>query len=137
MKTVLMTLGLCLLAHTAPAAGTADAAKYVCELKKSTQGNWLPEALFLAHVAGSDEALISDPIILHYYQQPIKAKVTTDNSAKLSVRWDVRAKSKTNQYGTLRYRASYFKKTGKLTLFMEPSGYSNKFSGSGACKTVD
>jgi hypothetical protein len=85
---------------------------------------------------GAKEAMVNDPIISHFLQKPVKATVKADNAARITFTWELPFIRNREAQTTARflYRASYFKKTGKVIISANPVGYVNNFNAYGTCK---
>lgn len=109
---------------------------YECRVNTvSAQLGWLPEVLFIGHDVSKKEVTISDPIILYYNdRQPVQGKLLRDNAARSTFAWDVKTQDRSGQRATIKYRATYLKASGKLSISATPLGYGNNFVGGGKCE---
>lgn len=79
--------------------------------------------------------VVSDPVILHFNdRKPLAGRVAVDNKARITFAWDVVAKDRSGQRTTMKYRATYLKASGKLSISAKPLGYENNFVGGGRCE---
>ncbi len=109
-----------------------------CRIAKSSAGGgYITELYVLQHDEASDEAIVSDGLILYYNkEQPMKAKVSDDTANKLVLSWNVQMTNGTGQMTKMMFRASYFKTNKSMIVRAVPGGYSNSFEGRGSCKEV-
>lgn len=100
-------------------------------------GGYITELYVFQLDEASGKALAADGWIMHYFDAPIPAKVTDDTAKKLVFSWSLKMTNSSSQQLNLRYRASYFRETGQVTVRASPGGaYSNDFEGRGTCKKV-
>ena len=130
MKVLKLACAAMLIAAPAFAATTS----YECTFDRIRKGDWLPKTLFIAHEDGTSNATVMDPIIHQYNDgQPMRARVATNNSRRITFAWRVKAKSRTNQHAQLSYRATYLRGSSEMTISGLPLGYENVFSSKGRC----
>lgn len=109
---------------------------YECRVKTaSAQLGWLPEFLFIGHDVDKEEVTVSDPIILRYNsRKPVRGKLVRDNASRSTFAWEVKTRDRSGQRATIKYRATYLKASGKLSISANPLGYGNNFVGGGRCE---
>ncbi len=131
------TVGLALVAAFGILAQPvlADGQIYECKVANTrSQGNWLPEVLFIGHDRAAKKVIVSDPIILYFNDsQPVEGKVNTDNKKRITFTWRLRADAN-GQSANMAYRATYMKATGRLNISGSPLGFENRYTSSGKCE---
>lgn len=116
----------------------ANALTLDCQLKpNSSTGGWVTERYVIQYDGPSDQAIVSDGVILSYNDnQPITAKVAEDSARKLVVTWNLQMTNKIGQMTKMQFRAAYFKAEGTVTVRAVPGGYDNSFEARGHCQAV-
>lgn len=122
------------LSLAAPALAV-DALECTFEMKASNL-SWVPEVVAVAPGERSGEAVVMDPVINHFLGEPVIAKVDADNSKRSTYRWEVKAKSGTNQYVRMQYRMTVMKADLSASISATPQGYADNFQSAGRCKPV-
>lgn len=127
-----LAISICLVSTTQQ----AFADRYVCEMKGTRPGEWIQKDLVIDHDTKTGKVLVSDAVILHYFNRPIEGRVDVDNDRRRTFKWSVEgAKDSKGQYGpSMDYSATYRKGTGKVSVSMIPVGYANHFKRGGKCK---
>lgn len=117
-------------------AAVAKDVTYVCRLDVPVSQQWVPSQIAILHTEGSKTAVVNDPIIVYYLKKPATAKVAADNPERITFTWELPKVRNNAGQETPRflYRASYFKKTGKVSISATPAGYPNNFNAFGTCK---
>lgn len=131
MKKLILSIASILLASTAAAKDMT----YVCQLDVPTSQRWVPAQIAIFHTTGSKTALVNDPLISHFLKKPANAKVAADNDQRVTFAWELPQVRNSAGQVTPRflYRASYYKKTGKVNVSATPAGYRNNFNAYGKC----
>jgi hypothetical protein len=103
----------------------------------SAGGGYITETYVFHHDDGDRTAVVSDGVILYYFDAPIEARVTGDSAKKLVVSWDVPMTNTSGQQTRMMYRATYFRQNGQMTVRATPGGgYADSFEGRGTCRQV-
>ncbi len=108
---------------------------YVCKIRPDSKGDWIPETLAINHDPKSGKVIVNDDLILFFHKKPLVGRVATENAKRITFTWIL--PSVRNSAGQralrFRFRASYLKATHKMIVSSQPSGYENRFRGSGVC----
>jgi hypothetical protein len=125
-------------AFTCALSGPALAATLECSIPQSAAGGgYITETYVFHHDPGDRTAVVSDSVILYFFDAPIEARITDDSDRKLVISWDVPMSDRTGQQTRMVYRATYFRQNGQMTVRATPGGgYSNSFEGRGTCRAV-
>lgn len=131
LKTIASALAFGLLAMP----GLAKDMTYLCRLDVAKTQQWVPAQVAILHVSGDKTAVVNDPIIVHLLKRPVTAKVVADNAERITFTWELpRGRNSAGQETPqFLYRASYFKKTGKVHISATPAGFRNTFGAYGIC----
>nr|WP_325249591.1 hypothetical protein [Amylibacter sp.] len=128
--------------------GTAVAAQtFSCALKDNRNSGWLPDRLVFELVEGQATARTYDPITFASKGEMATAKVQTDNSVRVALRWKTdpyrndRARQgrdlSANGALPIEYSATLLRGGNMIMLRAYPSGVNDPFSARGACKVSD
>jgi hypothetical protein len=118
-------------------AAPAFAVTLECSIAQSPSGGgYITETYVFQHEDGAATGIVSDGLILYYFDQPVEAKVTDDTSKKLVFSWNVQITNSTGQQTKMMFRATYFRQNAKMTVRATPGGYANSFEGRGTCRPV-
>ncbi|GAA6162670.1 hypothetical protein NBRC116590_03740 [Pelagimonas sp. KU-00592-HH] len=138
MKTGFLTTALFLVA-TLSGAATAQAEHTIlqCKVQNTELGRWISPEVVIAYSPGSKKAIVSDPIIMHFYKRPLEAKVK-DRKSKISLYWRVKnvSDSAAQALPSMEYSATIFKGSPKFTISARPQGRPQTFSGRGTCSPL-
>jgi hypothetical protein len=108
-----------------------------CAISPGPGGTPITDQYAFEFDEGSGKAQVVDGVIMYYFDAPIRAKVTDDTAAKLVFSWEIMMTNYAGQQTKMIYRATFFKKTGKMTIRATPGGgYTNSFEGRGTCQKV-
>lgn len=130
---------LFLTAVLAAAPSLSQALTLQCTVPSSNAGGgYITGVYVLQHDPGSDQALVSDGLILYFNdEQPMRARVSEDTAKKLVLTWTVTMTNSTGQGAKMQFRASYFKGDKTLLVRATPGAdYTNTFEGRGRCTPV-
>lgn len=100
---------------------------------------FFPEMVGIKVGSDTTETLVIDPIINHYYGDPIPAKLLADNDARLSLRWVVKFKAETGrtiinlQYDLLIMKSDMSARMRTLNSV----GDSREFTAPGTCERAE
>jgi hypothetical protein len=101
------------------------------------QGNWIGAEIYLSHEPGSDQGEVIDGVIAYYNsEQPVPARVATDNAKRTTYAWDLRVKDIGGQNATMSYRMTIMKATQKAQITAQALGYVGPFTAQGRCVPV-
>jgi hypothetical protein len=115
----------------------ANALTLECSMQQTNAGGgYVTDIYVLQHDEASGKAIAADGLIQHFNGGPVDAKITEDTANKLVMTWSVTITNSTGQPAIMRFRATYFKATKKVTIRAMPGGYDNSFEGRGACKSI-
>lgn len=119
-------------------AGPALALTLECTIPEtSAGGGYITETYVFHHDKGDGTAVVSDGVILYFFDAPIEARVTGDSARKLVISWDVPMTNSNGQQTRMMYRATYFRQNEQMTVRATPGGgYANSFEGRGSCRQV-
>jgi hypothetical protein len=119
-------------------AGPALAVTLECSIPQSVAGGgYITETYVFHHDPGDSTAVVSDGVILYFFDAPIEARITGDSDRKLVISWEVPMSDRTGQQTRMAYRATYFRQNGQMTVRATPGGgYTNSFEGRGTCRQV-
>jgi len=112
---------------------------YVCTLHVANSQQWVPSQVAILHKtgneAGTENVLVNDPLIMHFVKKPVTGKVAANNAQRITFTWELPHIRNAGGQQTPRflYRASYFKKTGKVNIAATPAGYPDNFNATGKC----
>lgn len=115
---------------------TAMAATYECNVRQNgVDGGIAPVLVFLLNKE-ENEIFVYDGIIKNYHGKPIMGKVAVANPKRITFKWtvDVVSTSSGQNVPRVDYRATFLKRSQKITVTGFPAGYDNQFSGTGKCK---
>ncbi len=120
------------------AAGPSHALDLLFCTLGETRHNWTPRNLVIAHEPGAGEAIVADDLVLHFEGKPIRARVLSESSRKLRFTWslDKLKDSRGHLTPAMVYKATLTKNGQVLKMSAEPLGYSERFTGKGACRPV-
>ncbi|WP_298972424.1 hypothetical protein [uncultured Roseobacter sp.] len=125
-----------LILFTPLPAAAAQGVLYDCTMTQlSRGGGWISEKIGIAlHENG--RVTVSDRIILRSSSVPIDADRVRKTDRKLVVNWVLRDFKNSDSQTTSRFNFdATIRKDGKITVYARPSGYRNRFSGTGTCTT--
>lgn len=109
---------------------------YECDMnEKHRNQGWVADKIVF--VVGDDgKVTVIDPVIQHFGQDPMIAKVIRSNDKTLKVRWVLRDTTTATNQRTPRldYDATINKKTNRIAVSAKPHGFPNRHSGKGSCK---
>ncbi|MEP2641752.1 hypothetical protein [Roseobacter sp.] len=131
LRRILMSL--CLLA---PVPGfAAQGVLYDCDITEAKRtGGWIGDKIAIVHF-DDGTATVSDSFVLAVNSGPIQAKVKRNTDRKLVVTWTIEGyETSGNQYVPYFDFRATIKKDGAITVYAQPDGYHNRFSGSGMCR---
>jgi hypothetical protein len=115
----------------------ANALTLECSMSRTNSGGgFISDVYVLQHDEASGKAIAADRLTQHFEGAPVDAKVTEDTAKKLVMTWSVAITNNAGQPAIMRFRATYFKATKKVTIRAMPGGYDNSFEGRGACKSI-
>jgi hypothetical protein len=119
-------------------AAPAFAVTLECSIPQSVAGGgYITETYVFHHDPGDSTAVVSDGVILYFFDAPIEARITGDSDRKLVISWEVPMSDRTGQQTRMAYRATYFRQNGQMTVRATPGGgYTNSFEGRGTCRQV-
>lgn len=117
-------------------ATMANASNYECNFpQKAANGGWIPEFVLVYPIDGTREAVVFDPIIEEFVGDPIEAKVSADNSTRVTYIWDFKAQNK-NQYARMNYRLTIQKASRKASITGQAIGFEGPYSAEGKCVVI-
>jgi hypothetical protein len=109
-----------------------------CEIKQlGNNGVWLPEVVIVAHDGDTGNAVVFDPLIEHFYGDPLPAKIETDNARRTTYVWELKTKTSSNQDVRFKYRLTIQKADLSAAMSGVPLGYGETFQAQGKCKRVN
>lgn len=114
----------------------AQGVLYDCDLTQLKRGGgWISEKIGIV-IDEEGRASVSDAHVLQRTSAPIDGTVVRNNDRRLVVAWTISgARDRSGQTATrFRYEAT-IKNDGQITVYARPSGYSNRFFGTGTCTT--
>lgn len=100
---------------------------------KSTGGFVTPRYIVM-HDETTNAVVVGDGLLDHFNGGPTAATIQENTDKKLATTWQVEIRNQSGQVTIMRFRAAYFKQTGKITIRANPAGYDNSFEGRGNCK---
>jgi len=112
---------------------------YTFELEGYKGLGWIPEVSVISHDPAKDEVIVFDPVIKHFFGDPLVGRVSINNSRRITFTWELKdftAKGEGwQQYQAgLIYRLTIQHSSLTATISMLPKGFDNRLSGSGQCK---
>ena len=115
----------------------ATALMLECRIPQTSAGGGYVTGVYIfQHEDGSDEAIVSDEVIMYFNdEQPMTAKVTADTPKKLVFSWNV-LMTNAGQTTRMQYRAAFFRENNTVTIRAKPGGYVNDFEGRGTCRVL-
>lgn len=131
LKAVPLTMGAALFFAGAAQADMAFECKFPQNL---SNGPWIAENLVVAEQEGM--VAVYDNVIHHFHGEPLEARLDTDNDARTTFVWEVKAKDKANQYARIKYRMTIMKSDRTANITAVPQGYADVFTATGRCKKV-
>jgi hypothetical protein len=116
----------------------ASALTLECVVPQSNAGGgYITETYIFQQDEAQGTALVSDALILYFFDAPITAKITDDTSKKLVFSWNVQMTNSVGQQTKMMFRGTYFRQNGQLTVRATAgSGYSSSFEGRGTCRQI-
>lgn len=116
-------------------AGAASATNYKCNIKVRGINGGISPVLVFSINDDETEAMVYDAYVQKVYDRPIEAKIVVANAKRYTLKWSVAIKSDSDGQTLPRidYRATYVKRTHKLSITGFPIGYDNQFTGTGKC----
>ncbi|WP_227269766.1 hypothetical protein [Roseobacter weihaiensis] len=108
---------------------------YDCDMTEKRQGvGWISDKIGIV-ITNTAKVVVSDAVILQFYQRPLEGRLSRNNDRKLVVRWRLKnIVNGANQTTTaFDYTATITKATNRITVYANPDGYPNRFSGRGTC----
>lgn len=115
---------------------SVSAETYKCSFEeKRKNGGWIPEIVVLDIDAKNKLATVYDPLIAHFIGKPIRAKIATDNAARTTFTWRVKATTDSlNQFANMDYRLTVQKADRSSTISGQAIGYDGPYTARGNCE---
>lgn len=112
------------------------AESYVCEIQPRGGSSWIPEIVTVDVDRNSGRVLVNDPIINHFVKRPLEAKISVENTRRITFAWDLEDVSNSrNQFVPIFiFRLTVAKATNAASITAKPTGYVNNFQGFGKCE---
>lgn len=130
-----VAMGLALFGAMLPQGAQAKPMIYVCDIALGGPTTWLPEKVIVSHEAGETTAFVADPIIYYFNkEQPIEARVGTDNAKRLSVAWDVKVKDKAGDQAKMNFSMTIRKAEMRASITSRVDAFDYAESAGGTCK---
>ena len=117
-------------------ANAKEGDSFLCKIEGGGKfADAFPEAVGVAVGSESEGAYVLDPIINHYYGEPIQAEVQADTDGRLSVRWKVKVKDEENGIALfdLWFDLRILKGPMTARLRMKATGDTYEFTAPGTC----
>ncbi len=108
---------------------------YECDItQKKERLYWIADKIAIV-VKDDGEVVVYDEVIMRFHNRPMTARVTRDNDRKLAIRWTLTdLVNSSNQFtSAFEFQATLNKASNKISVHARPEGYTNRFSGRGAC----
>lgn len=113
---------------------------YTCAVKPQGSRHMPPPFVIIAHDEATGTVLIGDSLTLQFNDGlPAHGHVTAENAKRITFSWSLGDGVETtrNQYvSDFRFRATYLKSSGRVSVYAKPLGYASQFTGYGACNTT-
>lgn len=125
-----------LMSAQAAVASPSKQTIYTCTLAVTKNQSWIPDQVVISVNKADGAVLVFDPIIRHFMSNPIPAKVVTETSERMTLKWNVKRVNKVepNNMPTMVYTAKFTKNDNKIAINATPLGYDNRFFADGVCK---
>lgn len=126
---------LVLFPMSIPSQVQAKGVLYDCDITQKRQGvGWISDKIAIVVTQGG-QVVVSDGIILRFNQQPVQARIGRNTDRKLVIRWTLKNVVNANNQTTpaFEYSATLRKATNEISVYANPDGYPNRFSGKGTC----
>jgi hypothetical protein len=131
-----LLLAVAALAALALPALAVSARAELFECRFEGENSWVPATVVVEAGAQGSEVAVFDPIIRHFRNAPVKARVEADNRARTTFTWSLKVANGVNQHATMRYRMTRLKADSAATIHAQPVGFAGPYSGFGRCRTL-
>lgn len=112
----------------------AAAELYECRIRG--ENSWVPKVVVVEAGRQGEEVKVFDPVIKHFFGQPLTARVDTDNAARTTFTWSYKVTSDSNQYALLKVRLTRLKADATASITVQAIDFVGPFTGRGSCETV-
>lgn len=124
------------VALLAAAPVLAEPTLYACRITK--HGNFFADEMVFSLDEASGEVMVVDPIIMYYNsERAIPAELSENTASKVTFKWDMPMTNSSGQTTRMKFRAVVQKPSMRLLISARPAGFSNVFSGRGACASTE
>lgn len=112
----------------------ASAQSFICQLKGTSEGGFVPDFVAFTIGEGGASALVSDPIIQNVVEKPMQARTRKTNAGAIAMRWAFDVPTTSKSTVRVNYRAVFDPKTQRVSYRASISGGVQSENGRGACQ---
>lgn len=108
---------------------------YDCDITdKRERLGWIADKIGIV-ITNNAKVFVSDAVILQFEGKPLQGRIGRSNDRKLVVRWRLKniVNGENQTTPSFDYTATITKATNRITVYANPDGFSNRFSGRGTC----
>ena len=86
-------------------------------------------------VTEDGRVVVSDAVILMFNRAPLQVRVSRNTDRKLAIRWTLKniVNGANQTTPAFEYSATLTKSSNRISVYANPDGYPNRFSGKGTC----
>lgn len=118
------------------ATGGLQAKTFTCNVMPDSSGDWISKNLVFNIDDKSGAVRIFDGIVEKYSGKPVAGKLTAGTPKRTTITWTTQQVH--DDYGNssarFRFRASYYKDSGKVIIASVPDAFDKRFGGQGKCE---
>lgn len=124
---------LAAVAVLAASLSAAHAERLICEFAEGAAGGWAGPVMVL-DVTDGGEVTVVDANIMHFNEEPMRARLRTNNARRLTVTWDLEAHDPSGNRSRMRYSAFIERPSLRASVQITPRGFRAMPRVSGQCR---
>ncbi len=129
---------IAMLVGTVALAGSAFAESYKCNVRENGIYGGIPKVLAFSVNDSEDRAVIYYALINKLYGKPIEAELVVANPKRYTFKWTVVVPVNGQKTSlATNYRATYLKRTHRISVRGFPKGVHMDIGGTGSCVPVE
>ncbi len=116
-------------------AGAASATIYKCNIRPNSLYRGVSPVLVFSIDEEKNESLVYDVFIKAEFDKPIAAEIVVANDKRYTIRWTVNIPIEDSEKtkAQVDYRATYIRRTHRISVRGFPKGFDAELGGSGKC----
>jgi len=116
-------------------ASSASATTYKCNIRSNNLFRGVSPVLVFSIDEEKNESLVYDVFIKAEFDKPIEAEIVVANDKRYTIRWTVNIPIQDSEKTKARvdYRATYIRRTHRISVRGFPKGFDAELGGSGKC----